>query len=244
MVDLTNDELNRIGESCHATLAQLASMYVELLRHRAAQAADAERIKMTVMTSVRECLGNPTSDWPHVRDHIETMQMASRIATRAAEQLATAAPSESISPARMAAEMQMVRDLGVHGASAATYTVLVGAVRAAYGITHVQADGKPSIDDVLNVLLAALAAVPSLALAAAAPVTPTRIESALTRLGAEHEPPAGWEQRVIDAAEAVALEYARHAVHAMFDVEIGHRALALDAIAVLDRLITAAKVTP
>ncbi len=56
------------------------------------------------------------------------------------------------------AEVQMVRDLGVHGASAATYTVLAGAVRAAFDITHVQSNGKPLVADVRDVLLKALAA--------------------------------------------------------------------------------------
>lgn len=52
-----------------------------------AKAVEYARIVDIAMTAVRSGLDGPTSDWPFAPGHIETMQMASRIATQVANAL-------------------------------------------------------------------------------------------------------------------------------------------------------------
>jgi hypothetical protein len=164
MADLTDDEfasvVASIGGLPSALTSETGRMIAEVQRHRTAQAADKERIKAVVFDVIKDAF--PFTD----------PDKANFVATRAADQLATATaavPTRTYEDYKASVHdaAKMVRDLGIPaGQSSATHAVLIGAARAAFAITHVQADGKPRVEDVLDVLLKAVASVPRIALAA------------------------------------------------------------------------------
>lgn len=175
---------------------EVRKLRLEVKRHRAAQAADAERIRAVVLDVAHDEL-------PHA--NVDHVSIARAIATRAAEQLATAA--------------------------AAPLPELEQAFKAWF--EYARDDEKPCWPEwVAGIRNLGVQDIPT-----------ARIEAGLAKLGAEHEPPAGWEQRVMDAADVEMLERIRRLVRIAEDeTDLEWKPVA--ELELLDRLIAAAKVRP
>lgn len=146
-----------------AGMPDVHQLLMETERHRAAVAADKERIKAVVLDALAY----------HTNIQAEDRQWDfDDIAARAADQIATAAPALPSNAVRGLVLIRRSHAEGGHNWSAGTDA----------------ADVK-----------AAFAWIESLRPVATTAITADRITDALAKLGAEHEPPTGWDARVLAA---------------------------------------------
>lgn len=107
MADLSDEQLEwRRAHAMSTSESEFQAVIVELQRHRAAQRADAERVKAVVRDAMRAELKEQGCDVDHDPDG--WMHLIEAASTRVAERLASAAPVLSASDR---VRLRSVRDL-------------------------------------------------------------------------------------------------------------------------------------